>query len=46
MARLLPPNAARGRIDAEELRAFTDKMPMRAADPGEFMRKLRDEERY
>lgn len=46
VARLSPPLRPRERIDAEELRALTDSMPMRDTDAGEFMRRLRDEERY
>ena len=46
VARLSPPVGARERIDPEELRALTDTMPLRNTDAGEFMRRLRDEERY
>jgi prevent-host-death family protein len=46
VARLSPPQKPRERIDPEELRALTDTMPMRDSDAGEFMRRLRDEERY
>ena len=45
-AKLSPPVRPRERIDPEELRALTDTMPMRNTDAGEFMRRLRDEERY
>jgi prevent-host-death family protein len=46
VARLSPPARPRKRIDPDELRALTDTMPMRNTDAGEFMRWLRDEERY
>ena len=46
VARLSPPVRPREQIDPEELRALTDTMPMRNTDAGEFMRRLRDEERY
>jgi prevent-host-death family protein len=46
VARLSPPVGPRERIDPEELRALTDTTPLRNTDAGEFMRRLRDEERY
>jgi prevent-host-death family protein len=46
VARLSPPVKPRERIDPEELRALTDTMPTRNTDAGEFIRRLRDEERY
>ena len=46
VARLSPPIGPCERIDPEELRALTDTMPLRNTDAGEFMRRLRDEERY
>jgi prevent-host-death family protein len=47
VARLSPPPVGpRERIDPEELRALTNTMPLRNTDAGEFMRRLRDEERY
>jgi prevent-host-death family protein len=46
VARLSPPVRPRERIDTEERRALTDTMPMVNRDAGEFMRRLRDEERY
>lgn len=51
VARLSPPERLRAqtprkRIDIEELRALTDTMPMQDTDAGEFIRKMRDEERY
>jgi prevent-host-death family protein len=46
VARILPPETPRRKIDADELRALTDRMPLRDTDAGEFIRKMRDEERY
>jgi len=46
VARVLPPETSRRKIDADELRALTDQMPLRDTDAGEFIRKMRDEERY
>jgi antitoxin (DNA-binding transcriptional repressor) of toxin-antitoxin stability system len=46
VAGLSSPVRPRKKIDPDELRALTDTMPMRNTDAGEFMRRLRDEERY
>jgi prevent-host-death family protein len=46
VARLLPPETSPQKIDAEELRALTEKMPLRDTNAGEFIRHMRDEERY
>jgi prevent-host-death family protein len=46
VARILPPDDSCREIDADEFRALTDKMPMRDTNAGEFIRKMRDEERY
>ena len=46
VALISPAVGPRERIDPEELRALTDTMPLRNTDAGEFMRRLRDEERY
>jgi prevent-host-death family protein len=46
VARLSPPVRPRERFDPDELRALTDTMPLRNTDAGEFMRRVRDEERY
>lgn len=45
-ARVLPPEPTLRRIELKELRELTDRMPRRNTDAGEFMRKIRDEERY
>jgi len=36
----------RKRIDVAELRAMTDRMPMQQESAGEFIRRMRDEDRY
>ena len=46
VARVLPPETSRRKIDADELRALTDQMPLRDTDACEFILKMRDEERY
>ena len=34
VARVLPPETSRRKIDADELRALTDQMPLRDTDAG------------
>ena len=46
VAKLSAVSAPRKRIDMAELRAVTDGMPMQCESAGEFMRRMRDEERY
>ena len=36
----------RQRIDVAALRAMTDRMPMQQESAGEFIRRMRDEDRY
>jgi hypothetical protein len=38
--------AARKRIDVVALRAVTDGMPMQPESAGDFVRRMRDEDRY
>jgi prevent-host-death family protein len=33
-------------VDAEKLRAITDGMPMQSESAGDFVRRMRDEDRY
>jgi prevent-host-death family protein len=46
VAKLSAVSAPRKRIDIAALRAVTDGMPMQPESAGEFMRRMRDEERY
>jgi prevent-host-death family protein len=46
VAKLSTIEAPRQRINAEELKALTDKMPFQAESAGEFVRRMRDEDRY
>jgi hypothetical protein len=38
--------SSRKRIDAAALRAVTDAMPMQPESAGDFIRRMRDEDRY
>ena len=46
VARLVPPEPKKKRIDVEALRRLTDSSPLQPVSAGEFMRKMRDEDRY
>lgn len=48
VARLMPPEqkTKKKRIDVEALRKFTESMPWQPVSAGEFIRKMRDEDRY
>jgi prevent-host-death family protein len=46
VARLVPAEAPRKRVDAAALRKITDAMPMQAETAGDFIRRMRDEDRY
>jgi antitoxin (DNA-binding transcriptional repressor) of toxin-antitoxin stability system len=46
MAQLSQVTRPRKRIDIAALRAITDKMPMQPESAGEFVRRMRDEDRY
>ena len=46
VAQLSAPGRPRQPIDIERLRALTDSMPMQEESAGEFIRRMRDEDRY
>ena len=46
VAQITPVRKPRRPIDAEALRALTSKMPVQPESAGDFMRRMRDEERY
>jgi len=46
MAQLSAIGTPRKRINVAELRAMTDAMPMQQESAGEFIRRMRDEDRY
>ena len=46
VARISAAEAPRQRIDGPALRAMTDVMPMQAESAGDFVRRMRDEDRY
>jgi len=46
VARIIAVEAARKRVDASALRAVTDTMPMQQEGAGDFIRRMRDEDRY
>jgi len=46
VARLVAAERRREKVDTAMLRAFTDKMPMQPESASEFVRKMRDEDRY
>jgi prevent-host-death family protein len=46
VARLVPAEAPRKPIDAAALRAITDGMPEQTETAGDFVRRMRDEDRY
>jgi prevent-host-death family protein len=46
VARLVAAAAPRRRIDPAALRAITEAMPVQHEGAGEFVRRMRDDERY
>jgi len=46
VARLVPAEGARKPIAASELRAVTEGTPLQQESAGEFMRRVRNDERY
>ncbi|HEX3652898.1 MAG TPA: type II toxin-antitoxin system prevent-host-death family antitoxin [Rhizomicrobium sp.] len=46
VARLVPPEPKKKRLDVDALRKLTDSSPWQPVSAGEFMRQMRDEERY
>ncbi len=46
VARIIAVEAARKRINSAALRAVTDAMPMQPEAAGDFVRRMRDEDRY
>lgn len=46
VAQLTAPAAARKRIDISALRAITDPMPVQPETAAEFIRRMRDQDRY
>ena len=46
MARLVPVQRQREPIDAAELRALTETMTPQTESGGDFIRRMRDEDRY
>ena len=46
VARLVPAETPRTRIDVAALRAVTKAMPRQSESAGEFVRRMRDEDRY
>ncbi|WP_373489265.1 type II toxin-antitoxin system prevent-host-death family antitoxin [Blastomonas sp.] len=46
VARLVPAEKQRKPIDVEAMRRHLDKMPMQEQSAGEFIREMRDTDRY
>jgi prevent-host-death family protein len=46
VAQLTAVDVRRKRIDPSALQAITDKMPLQLESAGEFVRRMRDDERY
>ncbi len=46
VARIVAAEPPRHRIDIARLRALTDSMPVSTDGDGEFIRRMRDEDRY
>ena len=46
VAQITPVQKPRKPIDVEALRALTSKMPMQSESAGDFVRKMRDSDRY
>jgi prevent-host-death family protein len=46
VAQIVAIAAPRKRVDPSELRALTDPMPPQAESAGDFIRRMRDDDRY
>ena len=46
VARLVPPERKMQKIDVAALKALTDRMPMQEIGAGQFIREMRDSDRY
>ena len=46
VAKLTPVTPAKRKIDIEALRALTSTLPWQSQSAGEFIREMRDDERY
>ena len=46
VARLVPESKKKKRIDVDALRRLTDTSPWQPVSAGEFIRQMRDEDRY
>ncbi len=46
VAQLVPADRPRKRIDPADLKALTETMPKQAESAGDFMRRMRDRDRY
>ena len=46
VARLVPETKKKKRVDVEALRTLTESSPWQPVSAGEFMRQMRDDERY
>ena len=46
VAQITPVQKPREPVDIEALRALTGKMPMQSESAGDFVRKMRDSDRY
>jgi len=46
VAQITPVQRPRKPIDIEALRALTSKMPMQSESAGDFIRRMRDDDRY
>lgn len=46
VARIIAAEMPRKRIDTDALRALTDPMPIQRESAREFIRRMRDEDRY
>lgn len=46
VARLIPETKKKKKVDVEALRRLTESSPWQPVSAGEFIRKMRDEDRY
>ncbi|HEY8260289.1 MAG TPA: type II toxin-antitoxin system prevent-host-death family antitoxin [Methylosinus sp.] len=46
IAKIAPLDQPRKRVDIAALRALTDRMPLQTEPSSEFVRRMRDEDRY
>jgi len=46
VARLVAAEKPREKVDVARLKAFTDTLPMQMESAGDFIRKMRDSDRY